>query len=199
MVKRAFDITLALIGLLLLAPLLVLLAVAIKLDSQGPVFYRQWRLGKDQRPFRVLKFRTMVVGAEGVGPAITVGSDPRITRVGWILRRFELDELPTLINVLRGEMSIVGPRPELPKYLPYYTEAQKRVFLVRPGLTDLGTLAFRDEARHLRGDAAEEQYVREILPRKLALNLEYIKRQSLRHDLGIIVRTLRTIALQPKG
>ncbi len=181
-----------------LLPLLLAIAVLIKLDSPGSAFFRQRRLGKDARLFEMLKFRTMVFGAEENGPSITVSKDPRMTRVGGMLRRFDLDELPTLFNVFKGEMSIVGPRPEVPKFLPYYTEEQKRVFSVKPGLTDLGTLAFRQEALLLRGGDLEQTYVREILPHKLTLSLNYLRQQSFFYDLGIIVRTLATILFRPK-
>lgn len=199
MVKRSFDCVASGLALLLLAPLLALIALLIKLDSRGPVFYRQWRVGRGQKPFQIYKFRTMVDRADQQGPAITIGGDRRITRVGRILRRFELDELPTLLNVLKGDMSIVGPRPELPKYLPYYREEHKRVFLVKPGMTDLGTLRFRDEAKILmQADDPERVYVKYILPEKLKLNLEYIERQSFWYDLNLILKTLSLIVHQPK-
>ncbi len=197
-VKRVFDIMTSSVLLFALLPLLLAIAVLIKLDSPGSAFFRQRRLGKDARLFEMLKFRTMVFGAEENGPSITVSKDPRMTRVGGMLRRFDLDELPTLFNVFKGEMSIVGPRPEVPKFLPYYTEEQKRVFSVKPGLTDLGTLAFRQEALLLRGGDLEQTYVREILPHKLTLSLNYLRQQSFFYDLGIIVRTLATILFRPK-
>jgi len=198
-VKRVFDITASSVLLIVLLPLLLAIATLVKLDSPGPVFFRQKRLGKDARLFEMLKFRTMIFDPGGNGPSITVREDPRVTRLGGILRRFDLDELPTLFNVFKGEMSIVGPRPEVPKFLPYYSSEQKQVFSVKPGLTDLGTLAFRHEALFLRGQDLEETYIREILPRKLTLSLQYIRHQSFFYDLGIMVRTLATIMFQPKG
>jgi len=197
--KRLFDVSVSLLALALLSPLLLVIALLIKLDSPGPVFFRQQRLGLGARPFGIYKFRTMRAGAPSQGPRITVKGDPRVTRLGRVLRRFDLDELPTLFNVLKGDMTFVGPRPEVPEYLPYYSEEQKQVFTVRPGLTDPGTLAFRNEATMLVGENAERVYAHEILPRKLALNLEYIKKQSLLSDAAIIVRTLSAALFQSKG
>jgi lipopolysaccharide/colanic/teichoic acid biosynthesis glycosyltransferase len=198
MVKRLFDVVAAGIVLILLLPLYVIIAVIVRFESPGPALFTQPRLGRGGRPFVIYKFRTMTWNAASIGPSITIGSDPRITRIGRILRRYELDELPTLWNVLRGDMSIVGPRPELPKYLPYYGETERRVLDVRPGMTDPATLAFRREAALLTGDDAEPTYVRCILPRKLSLNLEYVRRQGVLYDFGIIIRTLATIIGQPK-
>jgi lipopolysaccharide/colanic/teichoic acid biosynthesis glycosyltransferase len=197
--KRLFDVTVSGIALLVLFPLLLAIAVLVKLTSPGPVLFCQARLGRGARPFEIYKFRTMVVGADTLGSRITLNGDARVTRLGRKLRRFDLDELPTLFNVLRGDMSIVGPRPELPEYLPYYSDEQRRVFSVRPGLTDPGTLAFRDEARQLEGKDAEQVYLREILPQKLALNLEYIRERNLLYDVALIARTLSLVLSQSKG
>ncbi len=199
MIKRLFDVISSVLAITMLSPLILVVALLVKLDSPGPLLFRQVRLGRGARPFEIYKFRTMIVGAEARGLQITIRQDNRVTRIGRILRRFDLDELPTLFNVLKGDMSIVGPRPEVPKYLPYYSEAQKQVFSVRPGLTDLGTIAFRNEATHLDGDDAEQVYIHVILPRKLALNLEYIKKQSVFYDLRIMMRTFVSILSQPKG
>ncbi len=199
LLKRLFDIVAAAVLALVLAPVMLLIAALVRLDCPGPVLFRQVRVGRRLRPFQIFKFRTMVVEAERNGPGITIGRDPRVTRVGRILRRFDLDELPSLLNVLRGDMSIVGPRPEVPEYLPYYTEEQRQVFSVRPGLTDLGTLAFRNEAAYLVSDDPQRVYVQEILPRKLALNLEYVKNRSFLLDLRLIFRTLIKILMQRKG
>jgi lipopolysaccharide/colanic/teichoic acid biosynthesis glycosyltransferase len=199
MAKRLFDIISSTLALVVLSPLLLALALLVKLTSTGPVLFRQRRLGRGARPFEIYKFRTMVAGADRPGPCIAVNGDPRVTRVGRFLRRFDLDELPTLFNVLKGDMSIVGPRPELPEYLSYYSDQQKRVFAVRPGLTDPGTLVFRNEAALLTGRDAERAYVREILPRKLALNLAYVDRQSLTYDMAIIARTLAAVLFQAKA
>jgi lipopolysaccharide/colanic/teichoic acid biosynthesis glycosyltransferase len=197
--KRLFDAIASLLALAVLSPFFLVIAALIKLDSPGPVFFRQQRLGQGARPFMIYKFRTMQADAPARGPRITVHADPRVTRLGRMLRRFDLDELPTLLNVLRGEMSFVGPRPELPEYLPYYSDEQKQVFTVRPGLTDPGTLAFRNEAALLDDTRAEDVYAREILPRKLALNLEYIRSRSLLADAAIIARTLAAVVFQTKG
>jgi lipopolysaccharide/colanic/teichoic acid biosynthesis glycosyltransferase len=198
-IKRCFDITVSGLGLLLLSPLFLIVALLVRLDSPGPVLFRQRRLGKGARIFTIYKFRTMVAGDERRGAAITVNRDARITRIGRILRRYDLDELPSLINVLKGDMSVVGPRPEVPNFLSCYSEAQRDVFAVRPGLTDPATLSFRKESALLVGKDAEQRYQREILPRKLALNLEYVHRHSLYRDLQIVARTLAVILSQPKG
>ncbi len=197
--KRLFDLLAAGLGLLLLALPMAAIALAVRLDSPGPVFFRQQRVGRHGRLFRIHKFRTMVADAERRGPGITVGEDARITRVGAWLRRHKLDELPQLIDVLQGTMSLVGPRPELPRYVAHYArllgEADAaRLLALRPGLTDPASLAFRDEAA-LLADAAdpERRYVEELLPRKLALALAYAGRASLRTDLGLILRTLAAL------
>lgn len=197
--KRVFDIVTSGIALVIVLPLLMFVGLLIKIDSPGPVFYRQRRLGKRAKYFEIYKFRTMVHGSERAGPRITINGDPRVTRIGRILRRFDLDELPTLFNVFRGDMSVVGPRPEVPEYLRFYTEKQKQVFSVKPGLTDFGTLVYRNEAVHLQGENAEQVYIREILPRKLALNLEYMRKQNFFRDLTIVFRTFVAILFQPKA
>lgn len=190
MIKRAFDIMVSSIGLAIISPLFLFIALAIKLDSPGPVYFRQARVGLYGRTFKILKFRTMAVNADKYGP-ITMLSDTRITSVGFWLRRFKLDEFPTLFNVLNGDMSIVGPRPELPLYVEQYTRQQKRALSVRPGITDPGTLRFDDEARMLNeSDNYERAYLEQILPEKLRLNLEYIDNRSFLYDLRIIFVTL---------
>ena len=196
--RRLFDIVASAAALVALSPLLAAIAVVVKASSPGPALFRQARLGKDERLFQIYKFRTMVAGAESGSP-ITVNGDRRITRVGRVLRRFDLDELPTLFNVLRGDMTIVGPRPELPVYLPNYSREQRRVFSVRPGLTDPATLAFRDESRQLNGASVEEVYIHEILPQKLALNLAYLKARSVRSDAAIMLRTVAAMLFRPKS
>lgn len=179
----------ALAGLVLLAPLLAAIALAVKVDSPGPVFFRQERVGRHFRRFRLLKFRTMVAGAEG-GPALTAGDDPRVTRAGRLLRRFKLDELPQLVNVLRGEMSLVGPRPELPCYVERFRRDYEELLSVRPGLTDPASIKYADEAELLgRAADAEAEYLREVLPDKIALAKAYVRERSLLSDLGILWRT----------
>jgi FlaA1/EpsC-like NDP-sugar epimerase/lipopolysaccharide/colanic/teichoic acid biosynthesis glycosyltransferase len=192
--KRLLDILVAGSMLALGSPLLVLIALWIKLDSRSPVIFRQWRLGRGTKPFQILKFRTMVEGAQNRGLAVTVGDDPRITRVGRILRRYHLDELPNLVNVLIGDMSLVGPRPEVVEYLPHYSAQDRRIFDVRPGLTDLATLQFRREAEILAlSDDPERTYLEEILPGKIRLSLKYLRHRNFTYDVGILLRTAASI------
>ncbi|MBX3415381.1 MAG: sugar transferase [Pirellulales bacterium] len=195
MIKRAFDVGVSFVGLVLLAPLLLLVTLAVKATSPGPVLFRQERMGRGLRPFRINKFRTMVVDAPQRGAAITAGRDPRITRVGHVLRMTKIDELPQLINVLVGEMSFVGPRPEVPRYVEMFRHDYEEILRVRPGITDLASLKYRDEAA-LLGAAAdpEAEYVEKILPDKIALAKDYIARQSLGLDLWIIVQTFLAVA-----
>jgi len=189
--KRAFDIAASAAGLALLSPLLVAIAVAVRLDSPGPVLYRGRRMGRYGREFYIWKFRTMVTGADRAGPGITVADDSRVTRVGRLLRRTKLDELPQLVNVLRGEMSIVGPRPEDPRYVALYTPEQRaQILSIRPGLTSPASVRFRDEEAALSGADWETAYVQQIMPAKLALDLEYVQNASLLRDVGLIVRTV---------
>ena len=189
--KRAFDVVFAALGMLLFAPVTVLVALAIKLSSPGAVFYRQQRVGLHGKPFSILKFRSMRVGAEQSGPAVTQAEDPRITRIGRILRRTKLDELPQLWNVFIGEMSFVGPRPEVPRYVERYTQEQRQLLNYKPGITDLATLVFRDEETLLRNATnVEEFYVEHCIPRKFSLNLQYARRASLVEDVFIILETL---------
>ena len=200
--KRAFDLALAALGLVLLSPLLAAIALAVKLDSPGPVFFRQQRVGRGGVPFRIHKFRTMRHDAAGAGPQLTVGADARITRVGAFLRRAKLDELAQLLDVLAGSMSLVGPRPEVPRYVALYPAALRDVVLsVRPGLTDLASIEFRDEAALLaRAADPEREYVEVVMPRKLALAARYVKARSLALDVTILWRTLRLLlAGRPVG
>lgn len=197
--KRLFDILAASLGLMLTVPFYPLIALAIKIDSLGDIFYLQVRVGLNGMPFNILKFRTMVTNADR-HRHISVKGDHRVTRFGKFLRRFEIDELPTLINVLKGDMSIVGPRPEIPNHVQHFTSEQRRVLSVRPGVTDLGTLQFRNEGDLLAdNDHVEDIYLGTILPDKLRLNLEYIDRQSFIFDLRIIFATLYLIIRQRKG
>ena len=198
MPKRLFDLLGAAVGLLLLSPLLLVLALVIKLDSPGPVFFRQQRVGRFGQPFLIHKFRTMVADAPQRGLAITVGADPRITKCGAWLRRTRLDELPQLIDVLRGDMSLVGPRPEVPRYVQHYPPGlRERALAVRPGITDPSSLAFIDEAELLAQAAdPERDYVELILPRKLQCAADYADQASLWTDLRVIARTLRVLVRQ---
>ena len=190
--KRAFDLLLAGLGLVLLSPLLLAVAIGIKLDSSGPVFYRQVRIGRHGVPFLIHKFRTMRHDPLRAGPQITVGHDARITRVGAFLRRTKLDELPQLFDVLRGTMSLVGPRPEVPRYVALYPAGLRDVVLsVRPGLTDLASIEFRDEAALLaRASEPEREYVEVVMPRKLALAARYVRTRTWGGDVCLIWRTL---------
>lgn len=201
MAKRTFDLLLALAALVLAAPLMLLVAAAIRLDSPGPVFFRQQRVGQGGRLFRIHKFRTMVADAPERGPALTVGDDERITRVGRFLRRSKLDELPQLIDVLRGDMSLVGPRPEVPRYVAHYPPALRdRVLALRPGITDPVSLAFADESALLaRAADPEREYVDVILPRKLDAAAAYAARATLATDLGVILRTLALLVRRAVG
>jgi lipopolysaccharide/colanic/teichoic acid biosynthesis glycosyltransferase len=190
MVKRLFDLIVAFAGLIVLAPLLLIVAILTKLDSPGSVFYRGDRIGKDGAPFKIYKFRTMVANADRMGSALTHSGDPRITQVGRILRKWKIDEFPQLLNIVRGEMSLVGPRPESPGYVKYYTHEQRQVLQVKPGITGLTQVRFRHEETLLEGCTnLEEEYIEKIMPQKLALDLEYIENQSLLLDLKLIVHT----------
>ena len=191
--KRLFDIVCSAAGLLLLSPLLLLLALWIKLDSPGPVFFRQERVGRHGVPFRIHKFRSMRAAAGGL--QLTVGIDPRITRAGAWLRRNRLDELPQLIDVLQGTMSLVGPRPEVPRYVQHYPPAlRERALSVRPGITDPASLDFLDEASLLAAAPdPEREYIERILPRKLQRAVDYAGRASVATDLALLLRTLRLL------
>jgi lipopolysaccharide/colanic/teichoic acid biosynthesis glycosyltransferase len=192
--KRGFDLGLAALGVLVLSPLFLVLAVLVKREDGGPVFHRAERVGRGGRPFRLWKFRTMVVGAENVGGPLTIGADPRVTRIGRTLRRFKLDELPQLINVVVGEMSLVGPRPEAPKLAERYTTGQRRVFELVPGITDPASIRFANESEILgRSTDPEDLYFTELVPLKVQLNLEYAARATVLTDLRVILRTLARI------
>lgn len=196
MAKRIFDILASGTGLLILSVPMLIISILIKLDSPGPVLFKQERIGKNKQPFRIYKFRTMHTNAEQQGGQLTVGRDPRITRVGHLLRKSKLDELPQLINVLKGDMSLVGPRPEVPKYVALYTPEQQRILSVRPGITDLASIEFRDENELLQNQQdPESYYINTIMPKKLELNQAYIARQSLAFDVYVIFKTLYRVLL----
>ena len=189
--KRAFDLFFSIVGLLFLSPVFGLLAAAVKLSDGGPVFYRQQRVGQGGRLFAILKFRSMLVNAEKMGLSVTKEGDPRVTRMGRLMRKSKLDELPQLWNVLRGDMSLVGPRPEVPHYVEQYTAGQKRVLALKPGITDLATLEFRNEEELLNTAADTEKfYIEHCLPRKIELNLAYAEKANAWEDIKIIFRTL---------
>jgi lipopolysaccharide/colanic/teichoic acid biosynthesis glycosyltransferase len=192
--KRVFDVLSSTMGLLVLAPLLAAVALAIKLESAGPVFYRGLRAGRHGKPFRIFKFRTMVMNADKIGGPSSSADDPRITRLGGFLRRYKLDELPQLLNVAAGEMSLVGPRPEVIQEVLLYTEEEKRLLDVRPGITDWASIRFRNEGEILRGSADPHAAYREkIRPEKIRLGLEYVERRSFLTDCKIIASTLKAI------
>lgn len=193
MVKRLFDFVVALVGLIVLAPLFVLIAVVIKLDSPGPVFFRGPRVGRHGRPFGLYKFRSMVANAAQRGPGITASGDPRVTRVGRILRRTKLDELPQLINVVRGEMSLVGPRPEDPRYVALYTPEQREILRVRPGITSMASIQYRHEEVVLSQGDWHEVYINKVMPEKLAIDLAYLEKQSFWRDIGVLFSTLLAV------
>ena len=191
MIKRFFDIVLSVCGLMVLAPLFLVLAIWIKFDSTGPVFYRQVRVGRRNRDFSLYKFRSMRVGADK-GSLITIGGhDSRITHSGYYIRKYKLDEFPQLINVLKGDMSIVGPRPEVRRYVDLYTPEQLHVLDVRPGITDYASIKYRDENSLLENvENPDDYYVRVIMPDKLAINLEYVSKHNLWMDLQIVWQTI---------
>ena len=191
MLKRVFDILFATVLLLLLFPLLTLFALAVSFSSPGGAFFRQVRVGKEGRPFRLLKFRTMRPGSEAQGQLTIGGRDPRITGVGYFLRKTKLDELPQLWNVLIGDMSVVGPRPEVPKYVAVYSFEQRAVLSVRPGITGMASINYIDENEMLARSAdPERSYIEEIMPAKLTLDLKYVKERSFGLDLRIILATV---------
>jgi lipopolysaccharide/colanic/teichoic acid biosynthesis glycosyltransferase len=194
--NRAFDLPVALVGSVLTSPIVLACAIALKLDSPGPALYSGPRVGRDGNVFQIHKLRTMRAAP---GRSVTAADDPRITRVGRFLRQTKLDELPQLWNVVKGEMSLVGPRPEDPKYVALYTPEQRRLLSVRPGITGPAALEFVDEEALLSGGDGEKRYVEEVMPRKLALELAYADRATLASDLGIMMRTARVIGRRGRG
>lgn len=192
--KRAMDIVISGAALCVLWPVLLLIALAIVIDDPGPVFYRQVRVGRGGKEFRIFKFRTMVVDADKKGLQITVGRDSRITRMGALLRKTKLDELAQLLNVFLGQMSFVGPRPEVPRYVAMYTPYQRQVLLVRPGITDYASIAYRNENDLLAAaDDPEKMYVEEIMPAKIELNMKYLRRVSPLEDIRLILSTIAAV------
>ena len=190
-VKRIFDIIASFCGIIITGLFLVMIALIIKFTSPGPIFFKQSRVGKDGKLFKIFKFRTMVVNAERLGKQITIGKDDRITKVGHFIRNYKIDELPQLFNVLKGDMSLVGPRPEVPKYVELYTDQQRKVLNVRPGITDLASVRYRNENELLgKSENPEELYINTIMPDKLNLNLQYINRSNIFFDIYIIITTI---------
>ncbi|MFD1551240.1 sugar transferase [Putridiphycobacter roseus] len=188
--KRIFDIVSAFFVLVLLAPIMIVIAIVIVLDSKGGVFYKQERIGKDQIPFGLFKFRSMKSNADKTGQ-ITIGADARITKVGRFIRKYKIDELPQLINIIKGDMSVVGPRPEVAKYVQLYNKEQLNVLSVRPGLTDFASLEFINEQEILgKAEDPDKTYIEIIMPAKLALNKKYLEERSLGTDFKIIFQTI---------
>ena len=197
MAKRLIDVVCSTLGLMVLSPLLALIVVWIGLDSEGPVLYRGIRAGLHAKSFRIFKFRTMILDADKIGGSSTADDDPRITRMGRFLRKYKLDELPQLINILRGEMSLVGPRPEVPHYVDMFTEEEKAILSVRPGITDWASLWNSDEGAILAGAQDPEQaYLELIRPTKLRLQLKYVQERSFWVDLRILAKTLQAVVLR---
>lgn len=192
--KRLFDIVASGFGLIVLSPLFLVLAIWIKCDSKGPVFYRQVRVGYKNKDFRIFKFRSMRVGADK-GSLVTIGGhDPRVTRSGYFIRKFKFDELPQLINVFLGDMSLVGPRPEVRHYVDYWTPEQMHVLDVRPGITDPASIKFRNENELMeKADDPEKYYIEVIMQEKIKLYLEYVEKQSFWYDFGLILKTFKVI------
>jgi lipopolysaccharide/colanic/teichoic acid biosynthesis glycosyltransferase len=188
--KRIFDLFFTLIGLPFLLPFLAIIALMIKLEDGGPVFFIQRRIGYKGKPFYMWKFRTMVIDAEKKGSLITVGNDPRITRVGYFLRKYKLDEFPQLLNVLKGEMSLVGPRPEVEKYVVLYNSEQRKVLDIIPGMTDPASIKYVNENEILaQADDPEKTYIEKVMPEKIKLNLEYAEKATCWSDFLIIIKT----------
>jgi lipopolysaccharide/colanic/teichoic acid biosynthesis glycosyltransferase len=197
--KRAFDLAATMTGLFIIWPVLVVIAFAVKVDG-GPAFFRQERVGRGGRRFRIWKFRTMVPNAERLGPQLTADGDARITRLGGWLRKTKFDELPQLFNVLAGEMSLVGPRPEVPRYVALYSGEQRRVLGLLPGITDPASIAYRDEARLLASAVDPERlYVEQIMPEKIRLNLEYARRATIVTNIRIVLVTIKWILSSVRG
>ena len=189
--KRIFDLIFSLLGLIVCSPIFIIVAVLIKLDSKGPVFFRQERIGKNFKSFKVYKFRTMEHKANENGPRITVANDSRITRMGRFLRKYKIDELPQLFNVIKGDMSFVGPRPEVKEYVKLYESDYKKLLRIRPGITDPASIKYSDEEGVLSlSENWEEEYKKKVLPEKIALSLSYVENQNIITDLKLIFKTL---------
>lgn len=195
--KRLFDIIASGLGLLILSPLFLVVAIWIKCDSKGPVFYRQVRVGRNNQDFRIFKFRSMRLGSDK-GSLVTIGGrDPRVTRSGYYIRKFKIDELPQLINVFIGDMSLVGPRPEVRHYVNFWTPEQMRVLDVRPGITDPASIKFRNENELMeKADDPEKYYIEVIMQEKIKLYLEYVENHSFINDIGLIFKTFWTIVTE---
>lgn len=194
-IKRLLDLSASLIALILLSPLLVVISIGIVINSGFPIFYLQERVGIGWKKFKIIKFRTMVANADTIGPGISSEDDLRITKIGKILRKYKLDELPQLLNVLFGDMSLIGPRPELAKYAAYYKEDYSRILKIKPGITDFASISFRDEAMLLNGKNKESEtfYLNQILPQKISLYKKYLQEISPKTDVQILFSTIKAI------
>ena len=191
MLKRIFDIIFSLFGIIISLPFIIVISILIKIEDRGVIFYRGVRIGRFGKPFRMFKFRTMAINADQIGGPSTADDDPRITKVGRFLRKYKLDEIPQLINILKGEMSIVGPRPEVPFYVDMFTEEEKKILTVKPGITDWASLWDSDEGSILAGSKdPEKDYMEKVRPQKLRLQLGYVKNHSFLTDLEIILKTI---------
>ena len=192
-IKRVIDVSVSFCALLVLLPVFLIIAVAIKIDSEGPVFYRQERVGMNGKIFRIFKFRTMVTNADKIGSLITVDRDPRITKVGAFLRKLKLDELAQLINILTGEMSFIGTRPEVKKYVDEYTDEMYATLLMRPGLSSVASIEFKDENELIKDGDVDDIYINRILPEKMKYNLSYIKDYRVTEDIRIVFKTVAEV------
>lgn len=192
--RRIIDFCAASVGLIVLSPLFLVVALWIKLDTPGPVFYQAQRIGRNGTPFGLYKFRSMVVNADKVGPGITVADDQRVTTSGRMLRKYKIDELPQLINVFKGNMSLVGPRPEAPQYVALYDQRQRDVLAVRPGITSPASLQYRDEESLLQSEKWEDVYVGQIMPHKIDIELQYLQQRTLASDIRLVLQTLLALA-----
>ncbi|HXE14575.1 MAG TPA: sugar transferase [Bryobacteraceae bacterium] len=194
MVKRLFDLVISLVGIVILSPVMAIIAILIKLNSPGPIVYAGHRVGKGGKPFRLLKFRTMVVNADKIGGPSTSDDDPRVTKIGHILRRYKLDEIPQLFNVLKGEMSLVGPRPEVAAEVALYSPEERNLLNVAPGITDWASIRFHNEGEILKGSADPHRtYQEKIRPEKIRLGLEYVQEHSFFVDVKILLSTFGTL------
>lgn len=189
--KRFFDVLFSFIGLLILLPLFAVISILVKLDSRGPIFFRQERIGKEFRPFKIYKFRTMVMDAENNGPQITVGGNSRVTKIGKLLRKYKIDELPQLINILKGEMSLVGPRPEVKKYVELFKLDYEKLLKIRPGVTDPASIRYSKEESILSSSKNwEEDYAKKLLPEKIKISSQYVDNHNFLNDLYLILKTI---------
>ena len=197
-IKRVFDIFASILGLIFFSPIMIILGIAIKLDSKGPVFYKQERITTNNKTFKILKFRTMVQNADKIGSLVTVGNDNRITKVGKFIRKFRLDEFPQLINILKGDMSFIGTRPEVKKYVDCYTNEMKATLLMKAGLTSMTSIIYKDEAEIMekhtkKGKSTDDIYVKYVLPDKMKINLEYINKFNIFYDIKIAIYTVLAV------